>query len=36
VPLTPGEWGLVAVIALAPAALAELIRSRATDVPWVA
>ena len=33
---TPGEWGLVAAIALAPAAAAELIRSRTTDVPWVA
>jgi Ca2+-transporting ATPase len=36
VPLTAGEWALVAAVALAPAALAELVRTRTTGVPWVA
>ncbi len=35
VPLTPGEWGLVAVVAFAPAILAEVVRTvRRTE--WVA
>ena len=36
VPLSAGEWILVAIIALAPAAVAELIRSRGSTLAWVA
>ena len=36
VPLSAGEWILVVVIALAPAAVAELIRSRGSTTAWVA
>jgi Ca2+-transporting ATPase len=35
-PLTASEWILVAIIALAPAAVAELIRSRSSTPAWVA
>lgn len=36
VPLSAGEWALVAAVAIAPAAVAEVVRSRTSDVPWVA
>jgi Ca2+-transporting ATPase len=36
VPLSAGEWILVAIIALAPAVVAELIRSRGSTLAWVA
>ena len=36
VPLSAGEWIVVALIALAPAAVAELIRSRGLTPAWVA
>jgi Ca2+-transporting ATPase len=36
VPLSAGEWALVAGVAIAPAAVAEVVRSRASDIPWVA
>ncbi len=36
-PLDPGDWGLIAIVALAPAVLAELVRSRRGGrTVWVA
>ncbi len=36
IPLSAAEWGVAAAVALAPAALAEVIRSRTSDIGWVA